>query len=204
MRATAQRSTLLILLATVLVAVVTMAAAATAGEPMDTIPCNNTRISATWTERADKDLLLTIRLVFKALNEPERDRIFSEVFDPKSPNYRRGLSPREQIALFGRTPGELKELSDWLSRQGFEILGGFMTFDLTVRGTVATAERAFATTIMMSPDAYQHANQTDPQIPARFADMVESIEGLDRMMAFVAFAPPQPDSQTPTPIPTPK
>jgi hypothetical protein len=53
--------------------------------------------------------------------------------------------------------------------------------ELRVAGTVATAEKAFATTIVKSPDGYSYANQTPPQIPARFADVVERIEGLDNM-----------------------
>ncbi len=189
-KATAQRPTLMILLGALLAAVVTMAAAATAGEPMVRLPNNHLPIAATWTARADKDFVLWIRLHYKVRNKAESDKLAAEFQDPKSPNYRHWLTSRELRARFGPTPGEVKELSAWLSRQGFEVVKDDRLY-LTVTGTVATAERAFGTTIVMSPDG-RHANQTDPQIPARFAPVVEFIWGLDNTENFINFIPAGP------------
>jgi subtilase family serine protease len=76
--------------------------------------------------------------------------------------------------------GEIEELSDWLSNEGFDVLGP-TNAGLEVTGTVATVERACATTIVKSHDGYYYANTTEPQIPARFADVVELITGLDTL-----------------------
>jgi subtilase family serine protease len=82
---------------------------------------------------------------------------------------------------FGRTRDEIEAVKAWLSREGFQILHASV-HEITCRGTVATAENAFATTIMSSPDGSLYANAADPQIPPTLAGVIGAIVGLDNTL----------------------
>jgi hypothetical protein len=77
-------------------------------------------------------------------------------------------------------------LTGWLSSEGFTILEP-VNAGLRVSGTIATAEKAFGIAIVKSPGGYYYANQTEPEIPARFADVVGLIIGLDNFWATALF-----------------
>jgi subtilase family serine protease len=154
-----------------------------AGEEMTTLHSTLAR-GGGWSEPADKRLTLWMAIVVK-VNKEELDKFTADVQDPKSPNYLHGL-PRGKAGSdefkrrFWPPPSEIMALTDWLSSEGFEIQEP-VNSGLRAIGTVAMVEKAFATTIVRSPDGYYYANQTQPQIPARFADVVGAMQGLDNM-----------------------
>lgn len=152
----------------------------TAREEMVTLhaePANG----AGWTKTESWYRELRIIVVVK-INKEERDKFLAwmqaSTQDRRSPYRTKGISNEEYRRRFWPPPDRIKELTDWLSSQGFEILEPDNN-GLQVTGWVTTAEKAFATTIMESPDGRCYATKTEPQIPARFADLVEAIVGLD-------------------------
>ena len=164
-------------------AMIASGCAPAAHEEMVTLHATPAIADAGWTVPA-RNRELRIFVVVK-INQSARDRFDADLQDPKSPKYHRYL-PRgkagaiEYRRLFWPPPEKIQDLTDWLSSEGFEVLGPEMS-GLTAVGTVEQAEKAFATTIVESPDGYRYANQTEPQIPARFADVVQAINGLDNL-----------------------
>lgn len=181
MRQNSTRFRASLLCAATAVAMLLAAGAYSAAEEMVAVHTTAPPEAATWTQPESKDLTLWITLALK-INKEASDKFDADLQDPKSPNYHHWL-PRGKAASeeyqkrFWPTPSEVNALRDWLTSQGFEIaqagIGG-----LRVTGTVATAEKAFATTIVRSPGGC-HANKTPAQMPARFANVVEAIRGLD-------------------------
>jgi len=177
MSVAAQRPTLMILLGAVLLALATIAAA-TAGEPMVAIRGNHSSEAAEWISRAPGDRQLLIGVWFRMRNEAEMEKFGEEVNDPHSPKYHKWMKRDEYMARFAQPPAVVKAVRDWLSAQGFQIESAdYMS--ISAWGTVATVEKAFAITIMTRPGyPLSYANPTDPQIPARFADLILEITGL--------------------------
>jgi hypothetical protein len=169
------------------VTIIASGCANAAREEMVTLHTTPAAADPTWTRPA-RNRELRIFVVVK-INKAARDKFVADIQDPKSPNYLHGL-PRgkagaeEHRRRFWPPPDKIKALTDWLSSQGFEVQEPEMS-GLTAIGTVEAADKAFATTIVESPDGYQYANKTEPQIPARFADVVEAIGGLDNLSGAV-------------------
>jgi uncharacterized protein (TIGR03437 family) len=109
-------------------------------------------------------------------------RFLGEVQDPSHPNYHKWLTPEEFGERFGTGPEQMRQVLDWLRSEGFTVQStargrGWIVFS----GTVGQAENAFHTEI----HRYQVGTKTHfapdrpPSVPAQFAQLVESIRGLD-------------------------
>jgi subtilase family serine protease len=135
---------------------------------------------ASWTQPESRDLTLWLWIRLKIDKEAD-DKFVAGLQDPTSPYYGRWLRPGQAgidqaRRIFGPPPDRVLALRDWLTSQGFDhIQEGSEMFGFS--GSVATVEKAFATEIVASPDGC-HADKIPPQIPARLADVVESIRGL--------------------------
>jgi subtilase family serine protease len=132
------------------------------------------------TSRPNADRPLTIHVSFALRNGKALDQLLADLQDSTSPLYHHWLTRAEFDARFGRTPAEVTEVSQWLSSQGFHIVDASPRA-ITSTATVRLAEDAFATSIAASTDGARFGNLSDPQIPARFAGMIGSIDGLDNM-----------------------
>lgn len=95
------------------------------------------------------------------------------------------------------TADDVQSLSDWLTEQGFRI-GDTGNGWITMSGSIEDAEGAFQTKIMMTREG-TYGNLSDPKIPARFANVVQSISGLTEIF----LAPYKPARRT-IPVPTPQ
>src|SRR5579872_171874 len=141
---------------------------------------NRSAASATLSLQAPAQQSLRLHIVFQLRNPDELHQLSSDLQNPASPRYHRWLTPKQFDAKFGRTPGEVREVTKWLSAQGFRILSS-SNREIAATATVTQAEAAFATSIAASSDGVSFANTTEPQIPAQFADLIGSIEGLDNL-----------------------
>jgi len=142
---------------------------------------NHPKVAAGLTSRAAPDRALTIQVSFALRNRAELDKFLSDLQDPASPRYHQGLTPKQFDARFGRTRDEIEAVEAWLSREGFQILHASAD-EITCRGTVATAESAFAIAITSSADGSVYANAADPQIPAQLVGVIGAIVGLDNTL----------------------
>jgi|SRR5579875_2849158 subtilase family serine protease len=141
-----------------------------------------TAIAGRPTGRIDPQRMLTMTMSLKLRDPQALSRLLSEQQDPSSPNYHRWLTPQQFAARFGPEPAQFKALKDWLKKQGFEVVSSSgQRRTITFRGSAGRAQRVFKTKILTyGKDSY--ANVDDPSIPARFADVIGAITGLDNVM----------------------
>ena len=130
--------------------------------------------------RAASDRSLTLHVSFRLRNPKAVARLLADLQDPASPQYHQWLTPEQFNSRFGRTPAEVQAVAQWLSEHGLRVMRS-SNREMTYAATVAQAEETFATTIAASADGATFANAAAPRIPARFADVIGSIEGLDNL-----------------------
>ena len=142
---------------------------------------NHPEVTAGLTSRLAPEAQLEIQITFSLRNRAQLDRLLSSLQDPASPHYHQWLTSKQFEARFARTPAEVREIKNWLTSQGFQLLQAD-AYGITLHSTVAGAESAFATTFVSSADGSVFANATDPKIPSRFAGVIGTILGLDNTL----------------------
>ena len=129
---------------------------------------------------AEPDSQLVMRVRFATRNRAALNKLLSEQQDPKSPNYRHWLTPKEFTQRFGPSQSDLDAVSSWLASEGFEVRSSSLAErNLEFSGPERLAERSFHTLIGTFAGGHAYGNLTDPVIPAKFAEVIGSIEGLD-------------------------
>jgi Pro-kumamolisin, activation domain/Bacterial Ig-like domain (group 1) len=127
---------------------------------------------------------LTLTVVLKRDDQAGFDRYLHEVYDPHSPRFRHFLSQREITARFGPSKRGYEQVLTYLQRHGFSLVQGAANrLTLTVRGTRAEAERAFAVHIrdFQVGDQRFFANDADPAVPNDIAAHISGITGLSNL-----------------------
>src|SRR6202161_2953944 len=118
-----------------------------------------------------------------------------EVSDPKSPQYRHFLTPRQFAQEFGPTSATIAQVSSSLQQAGLTVGEPSATgLSLPVAGTVAQVQSAFSTPISkyrLSSGKTGYDNASAPEVPDSGAPQIEGILGLDPL------SPPQPSTSLP-------
>ena len=134
----------------------------------------------------DAQRQLTLEVVFALQNRADLTKLHAEQHDPGSPNYRHWLTPDEFNDRFGPSPANFKAVADWLASRGFTIVESNRPARyIRFTGPVSLVESTFGVR-QMSMGKSMFANDKDPQIPARFQNIIGSIQGLDNMRASMA------------------
>jgi hypothetical protein len=136
--------------------------------------------AASLAARAAPERQLTVHISFRLRHPDLLSKLLTDLQDPASAQYHHWLTPDQFNAKFGRTPAEVQAVSRWLSEHGWRVLHASNS-EVTSTATVAQAEETFATTIAASADGARYSNAAAPRIPARFADVIGSVEGLDNL-----------------------
>jgi len=155
--------------------------AGNAADPDGMLYGNHTEMGAKLPARASPSRALTIRVWLALRKTAELHKLLSDMQNRASPRYHHWLTREEFNARFGRTAAEVQAVRDWLTSQSFVVVS-YSPRSVSAQGTVATAERAFSTTIAASADGALYANTTDPRIPQQFVGVIGSVEGLDNTM----------------------
>src|SRR5208283_4927420 len=88
---------------------------------------------------------LTLTVVLKHTDQGAFDAYLQDIYDPKSPAFHRFLKQDEIADAFGPTREEYEQVLHYLDSKGFKLVEGSANrLTLTVRGTRAQAEKAFA------------------------------------------------------------
>jgi subtilase family serine protease len=106
----------------------------------------------------------------------------AEQRDPRSPNYRRFLSPQGFGERFGQPEATYGAVANWLASGGFSVESFPNHLFLGATGTVANAESLFAIQLRNAVDARGrtfHAPSEAPHIPPEIAPLVLALDGLD-------------------------
>ena len=106
------------------------------------------------------------------------DALIAEQKDPKSPNYRKWLTPEQFGAQFGVADADVQAVTSYLAAQGFAV-GRVFNNKMAVEfsGTAGQVRSAFQTEIhsyAVNGKTF-HANAAAPQIPAALAPVVKNI-----------------------------
>jgi MYXO-CTERM domain-containing protein len=125
-------------------------------------------------------LSLTFRL--SAAQKADREALMDAQQDPRSPSFRRWLTPDQYAARFGVTPEGLAQVTAWLQSQGFTVgrtsrAGTRLFFS----GSVAQVETAFHSEIHRYDvgDALHFALATPAQVPSDVGALVLALHGAD-------------------------
>jgi len=143
--------------------------------------------SAVAASPANPNTKLNLQIRFALRHKAALQRLLAEQQNPTSPNYHKWLTTGEFFRRFGPTRPEVKAVTEWLGNEGFEVSNlapGYIEF----RGSVDQAQRTFAIKIARFANAY--GNTSDPFIPARFANVVGAVTGLDNMTRAVPASRP--------------
>ena len=131
-----------------------------------------------------RDMFLDhMELLLKRPSESEAalQALIARLHDPASPQYHYWLTASSFGASFGPADADIAAVTGWLRAQGFIVNGiaaGRMTLDFS--GTVGQVSDSFRTELhRLDVRGVEHfANMSDPQIPARFANVIAGIVSL--------------------------
>ena len=131
---------------------------------------------------SSQPVMLTV--VLKRTDESGFRRYLSDVYDRRGPRFQRFLSLEEITARFGPSAQAYDDVRAYLRRSGFQIVEGSANrMPLTVSGTRARAERAFATHLRDFEVRGRRffANVVDPAVPASLAAHIDAVVGLSNL-----------------------
>ena len=128
---------------------------------------------------------LSLQIWFKPHHQDQLATLLAEQQDPKSPQYHEWLTPPEYTKRFGVTQQEFNKVSDWLTKEGFQVTGGSPSNGyIKFRGSVLSIGHAFGARLSkFSADGSRYGNLGDPQIPAEYGNLVGGITGLNNLHA---------------------
>ena len=121
---------------------------------------------------------MVLHLQASAEQEAQLATLIAQQSDPKSPHYRRFLTPKEFAAQFGASASDIAKVSGWLQNHGLtvdEVPAGNRA--IIFSGNASQVSDAFKTEMRQyNVNGVQHlANANDPQIPAAFAGIVGGV-----------------------------
>jgi hypothetical protein len=108
--------------------------------------------------------------------------LVAEQQDPKSPNFRKWLTPEQYADRFGLSPNDVQKITAWLKSQGLTVVSVARDRNWVVfSGTAAQVETAFRTEFHhYNVDGEMHfANATAPSIPAALSGIATGFRGFD-------------------------
>jgi subtilase family serine protease len=125
-------------------------------------------------------------------SEAALQALITALHDPASTRYHHWLTASAFGASFGPAEADVASVTSWLRAQGFAVNGiavGRMTIDFS--GTVGQVSDSFHTDLhRLSVNGVEHfANMSDPQIPARLADVITGIVSLHDFRPHTYFTP---------------
>jgi len=138
---------------------------------------------------------------------PEREQAFQQLLkdqqDPASPDYHHWLTSSEIGERFGASQHDLDAIGAWLAQQGLHVdaVANSRT-RISFSGSAAAVGKAFAAPLHYYDVAGETrvSNADDPQIPAAFSSIVQSVAGMHTVKYHPAHHMTQPQRKTPGPL----
>ena len=136
---------------------------------------------------------LQLKIWFKPQHQDQLNKLLADQQNRKSAQYHKWLTAQEFSQRFCVTPQEFEKVSDWLTREGFQVTGGSPNAGtIEFIGSVLTVTRVFSTRISrFSADGSKFGNLIEPQVPAEYGSLISDITGLNNM--FAPKIPPRPE-----------
>ncbi|WP_037576473.1 S53 family peptidase [Phaeacidiphilus oryzae] len=124
---------------------------------------------------------LTARVYLAGRDQADLAALAEQVSDPSSASYRHYLTAAQVKQRFEPSAGQIAAVRSWLTKAGFTVTGANSHY-LTVRGSAAAAQTAFATPLhnyRTSGGATYRAPARTASVPASIAGDVLSVTGLN-------------------------
>ncbi len=129
-----------------------------------------------------------VRILLKRspAQEAELEALLQAMRDPRSPDYRKWLTPAEYGARFGASDTQVKAVSDWLRSEGLTVtrIPAGRTY-LETTGRMESVERAFHANLRSyaADGGTFLANAAEPSIPRALAPMIAGVAPLNSFHA---------------------
>lgn len=125
-----------------------------------------------------------LQLVLKpsAQRQAALEKLIASQHDPKSPTYRKWLTPQQYGEAFGVADADIAAVSAWLEAQGFTVNSVYPNkTQIDFSGTAGQVRHAFATHEMLyTVNGEKHlSNDSDIRIPAALQSVVAGVMGLN-------------------------
>ncbi|HMH12189.1 MAG TPA: protease pro-enzyme activation domain-containing protein [Edaphobacter sp.] len=125
---------------------------------------------------------MLLQLQRPADREAALEKLIEDMHQPGNANFHHWLTADELGQKFGPNPGDIKKVSKWLTKQGFQVNGvskSGLVIDFS--GTAGQVNTAFKAEIHdLDVRGNKHfANMQNPQIPAAFANIVLGVASLN-------------------------
>jgi trimeric autotransporter adhesin len=141
---------------------------------------------------ASQPMQLTLRLALAADRSAALDELLASQTTPHSSAYHQWLTPQQFASQFGATDDQLAATTAWLQSQGLNVDAiATSRTRMTVSGTAAQVQRAFAVTLRryQVANALYVANATQPSLPSEAGALVAGVSGLNNLPTAAAAAP---------------
>jgi subtilase family serine protease len=107
------------------------------------------------------------------------DQLVKDQLDPKSPDFRRWVSPSDFGKLFGPADADIGKVTDWLSSHGLTVVKvAANKMSIEFAGTAEQIAKAFKTEVhnVVTADGESHmSNASAPSIPAALSGIVHGV-----------------------------
>lgn len=130
----------------------------------------------------DPSEVIEVSIWLQLHNQKGFDVLTASLYNPKSPNYRHWLKPKDIAARFGPTDDEATTVRQFFTDHNFKIVKtGPYNFYVRAKGTVADVEKAFHVQInnYQQGDKVIRSNAGDPFVEGAAGDLVRAVSGLD-------------------------
>ncbi|WP_329562391.1 S53 family peptidase [Kitasatospora sp. NBC_01266] len=134
---------------------------------------------------------LSFRVYLAGQNAAGLARAAKAVSDPAGRSYAHYLTPAQFAQHYGPTAAQTAKVSDWLGGLGMHVTGSNAHY-LSVNGTVAEVEQAFATSLHSYsrwPGALGYAPVSGVSVPAALGHDISTVLGLDNPLDSALPAP---------------
>ena len=125
---------------------------------------------------------ITMMLKTTPAQQAALQKLLAQQMDPKSPHFRKWLTPQQFADRFGVSHNDLRTISNWLQGQGFTIVQTANGRNwISFSGTAAQVQNAFHTEIHhYSVNGEDHfSNATDLSVPKALSSVVSGFRGLN-------------------------
>ena len=124
---------------------------------------------------------MSLRFNMTPAQQASLTQLLANLQDPASPQYHQWLTPEQFGEQFGLAPGDLAQVQQWLTAQGFTITAvGRGSEFIQFSGTVGQANQAFHTqlhSVQLGTETHL-ANYTAPMLPQAIANVTAAVTGL--------------------------
>ena len=137
---------------------------------------------------AASNQMLDLRIIVPSKDQAGLDNFIKGLYDRKSPNYHKFLTPAQFALLYGASATDSSMVLQYLKSQGLTVKSQSNSgLILRVTGTVSTVEPAFKVYInnyKRKDGKTVFAPDTDPTIPPQIAGKINAIVGMDNTIKF--------------------